>query len=206
MAVYRLRSIWPEYEGSVRVALRALSLEIQNAKPTPKNIVDTEIPVMAEQEPALPIGPWQAAEWQYPVTILPAFEALRCAQLQGDGLAWEFNWRVRRAFFKENRCISMRHVLAELADDSGLDVERFCRDWDSGAERRNVIAESERGWKQLKVPGSPTFVLPSGRQVHNPGAIRVTWGPEHEIQKVEPPERPWLEAYRELLAAATSDA
>ncbi len=28
-----------------------------------------------------------------------------------------------------------------------------------------MLAESRRGWQELKVDGSPTFVLPNGRQV-----------------------------------------
>src|SRR5216110_2848671 len=111
MAVYRLRKLWPEYQRRVRIDWRALSLEVKNGKSTPKNIVDVEIPLMAQQEPDLPIGPWKAAEWQYPVTILPAFEALKCAALQSNRAAWEFSWRARRAFFGESRCLSMRHVL-----------------------------------------------------------------------------------------------
>ncbi len=204
MAVYRLRKLWPEYERRVRIAWRTLSLEVKNRKSTPKNIVDVEIALMAQQEPKLPIGPWKAAEWQYPVTILPAFEALKCAMLQGDGPAWEFNWRARKAFFDESRCISTRHVLCELAGQSGLDVEHFMRDWDSGRQRPTVLAESHRGWEELKVPGSPTFVLPSGRQVHNPGALRVTWGPNYSIQRVDPPQKAWQEAFRELLDAAVA--
>jgi hypothetical protein len=204
MAVYRLRSLWPDFGGRVRIAWRSLALEIKNRKSTPKHIVDVEIPLMAEQEPDLPIGPWRAPEWQYPATILPAFEAVKCASLQGDERAWEFAWRTRRAFFAESRCISMRHVLLDLAGESDLDVNRFAQDWDSGTRRAEVLADTHRGWEELRVPGSPTFVLPSGRCVHNPGAYRVTWGPNHEIEQVDPPEQPWREAFRELLNEAAS--
>jgi predicted DsbA family dithiol-disulfide isomerase len=206
MAVYRLRKIWPEYADRVRIAWQALSLELHNREATPKNIVEAEIPLMAWQEPDLPIGPWKAADWQYPATILPAFEALRCAELQSDSLAWEFSWMLRKAFFADSRCISMRHVLLELSHECGLDVERFSRDWDSGAQRPLVIAESQRGWEQVKVPGSPTFVLPSGRRIHNPGALRVSWGPNAELQKIEPPEQPWLEAFDQFLVEAATHA
>ena len=58
------------------------------------------------------------------------------------------------------------------------------------------------GWQELKVPGSPTFVLPSGRKMHNPGAYRVSWGPRHEVEQVEPPEQPWTAAYQALFDAA----
>lgn len=190
----------------MRIVPRALALEIKNEKSTPKYIVDVEIKLMAEQEPDLEIGPWSAPDWQYPVTFLPAFEAVRCAGRQSDQAAWELAVRIRRAFFHESRCVSMRHVLIELAREGGLDLGRFCRDWDSGAERATVLAESHRGWDELKVPGSPTFVLPGGRQVHNPGALRVTWSPRHEVQKVDPPASPWREAFRDFLDEALGRA
>ena len=206
MAVYRLRLLWPEFRSRVKIAWRSLALEIKNRKSTPKTIVDVEISLMAEQQPDLPIGPWRAPEWQYPVTILPAFEAVKCASLQGGERAWDFAWRTRRAFFAESRCISMRHVLLELARESALDVDRFAADWDSGTFRAEVLADTHRGWEELRIPGSPTFVLPSGRCVHNPGAYRVTWGPNHEVERVDPPERPWREAFQELLDEAASSS
>ena len=202
--MYRLRFLWPEYADRVRIAWRALSLEWKNNKSTPKDIVDAEILLMARQELELPIGAWQAPEWQYPVTLLPAFEALGCAERQGEQQGWEFSWRVRRAFFEQSRNVAMRHVLLELAAESGLDVARFRHDWDSGTERRRALEESVRGWEELKVAGSPTFVLPSGRQIHNPGAWQVTWGKNHEIVAVDRAVTPWREAYRELLDGALS--
>jgi predicted DsbA family dithiol-disulfide isomerase len=208
MAVYRLRQLWPEYGGRVRVAWRALSLEVKNGQSTPKFILDQEIPLMARQEPDLPISLWRAPEWQYPVTLLPAFEALACAARQGDERAWEYSWRVRSAFFAESRCVSMRHELRKVARECGLDLARFQDDWDSGAQRRPVLAESHTGWEVVKVPGSPTFVLPSGRQIHNPAALKATWSEEKQIVKVDPPpdapDGDWRRVYRALLDAAAS--
>jgi hypothetical protein len=52
------------------------------------------------------------------------------------------------------------------------------------------------------VPGSPTFVLPSGRQIPNPGAWRITWGPNYEVKRIDPPEMTWREAFDDLFKAA----
>jgi hypothetical protein len=202
MAVYRLRLLRPRWEGRLTFVSRALALELKNSKSTPKPIVDVEIGLMAEQEPDLPIRPWSAPEWCYPVTLLPAFEAVSCARRQAAERAEEYAWLARLAFFDRSRCVSMRHVLVELAGEAGLDVERFTRDWDSGSARPEILAESHHGWEELKVPGSPTFVLPSGRQIHNPGAVRVTWGPKYQVQRVDPPEKPWRQAFEELFEAA----
>ena len=204
--MYRLRQLWPEYGARVRVAWKALILEVKNGQSTPKFILDQENPLMTRQEPDLPMRDWTAPEWQYPVTILPAFEALACAERQGDEPAWEFSWRVRVAFFAESRCISMRHELRKLARESGLDLDRFQADWDSGVERRRVLEESHQGWEVLKVEGSPTFVLPNGRQVHNPAALKATWSKDKRIEKVDPPpdapDGDWRRVYRAFLDEA----
>lgn len=199
--MYRLRQVWDDYRGRLRVAWKSLALEIKNSKPTPMHILDHEIPLMAEQDPTLPIGPWKARPYEYPPTMLPAFEAIKCAALQGDDPAWVFSWNVRLAFFRDSRCICMRHVLRELAGESGLDVERFQRDWDSGAQRPRVLAESHHGWEEIKVLCSPTFVLADGRQYPNPGAYQVTWS-QGKPAEIRPPEREWREAFREMLNAA----
>lgn len=204
--MYRLRALWPEYGARVRVAWKALALEIKNSQSTPKPILDQENPLMTRQEPDLPMSPRQAPDWEYPGTILPAFEALACAREQGDDLAWAFSWRVRVAFFAESRNLAMRHVLLELARESGLDGDRFAADWDSGTRRPRVLAESHHGWEVLKVQGSPTFLLPNGRQVFNPAALRVTWTPDKRVNKVHPPadapDGDWRRAYRAFLDEA----
>lgn len=128
MAVYRLRKIWPEYGGRVRIVFRALSLELKNGRSTPKPIVESEIPLMAQQEPDLPIAPWSAHDWEYVPTLLPAFEAEKAAAQQGDEAAWEFGWRVRHAFFAQSRTICMRFEVARR------------RDWTSIAFSRTGIA------------------------------------------------------------------
>ncbi len=151
--MYRLRSLWPEYGARVRVSWKTLALEIKNRDGTPKHIVDEEIGVLQRLDPELPIRPWSAPEWQYPQTILPAFEAIASAEEQGDGPAWEYSWRVRVAFFAESRCISLRHVLIDLARESGLGVERFVAAWDSGLHRPRILADSHRGWEEITVQG-----------------------------------------------------
>jgi hypothetical protein len=39
--------------------------------------------------------------------------------------------------------------------------------------KRQVLAEAQAGWEQLKVEGSPTFVLPSGKQASYPALPKV---------------------------------
>ncbi|GAC1513607.1 MAG: hypothetical protein NVS2B16_18870 [Chloroflexota bacterium] len=172
------------------MVFRSLSLELQNRRPTPKPVVDVEILLMVRQEPDLPVLPWRRSEWEYVPTLLPAFEAEKAAAQQGDDAAWEFGWRVRHAFFAESRTICTRFELTKVAEEAGLDVDLFLREWDSGRPRAAVLADSERGWKDLSVRGSPTFILPGGKQVWNPAAARVTFGRGYSVKEYVPPDCP----------------
>jgi hypothetical protein len=58
----------------------------------------------------------------------------------------------------------MRHEIFALAERAGLDMVLFAADYDSGVTKRLILQEAQDGWERLKVEGSPTLVLPSGRQ------------------------------------------
>ena len=173
IAAYRLRQLRDAYRGRVIVVHKCLALEYVNRQPTPKPTLDSEIPILMLQQPDLPWQPWHAPLWQWPVTIWPAFEAVKCAERQSAELADDLAWAIRTAFFVESRCISMRDVLLALAAQVGLEMSRFTADFDSGHAKPQVIAEAREGWEQLKVAGSPSFVLPSGRQISNLGLPEV---------------------------------
>jgi predicted DsbA family dithiol-disulfide isomerase len=96
------------------------------------------------------------------VTIWPAFEAVACAEKQSLVLADDLAWAIRLAFFDECQCISMRHVLMDLAAGSGLDMQQFTADYDSGRCKQQVVQDASDGWERLGVPGSPSWILPSG--------------------------------------------
>lgn len=165
IAAFRLRKLRDEYRGSLVIEHKSLALEYVNRQPTPKRVLDSECPLLMLQEPELSWEPWHAALSEWPVTVWPAFEAVKCAERQGPALADELDWAIRSAFFAESRCISMRHILFELAEQVGLEMGRFAQDFDSGRTKALVVQEAREGWERLKVPGSPTFVLPSGRQI-----------------------------------------
>jgi predicted DsbA family dithiol-disulfide isomerase len=165
LTTYRLRKLRDEYRGKIVIDYKSLSLEYVNKRPTPKGILDNETPILLLAEPEIPYQPWNAPDTEWPVTMWPAFEAIKCAERQNPDLAAELDWAIRKAFFADSQCISMRHVLLALADQVGLDMQRFTDDFDSGLCKRQVVQESQMGWEHLKVEGSPTFVLPNGKQV-----------------------------------------
>lgn len=204
LAAYRLRRLREEYAGRVEVAHRSLALEYVNREPTPKRVLDVELPVLMLEEPGIPYRPWAAPDSEWPVTMWPAFEAVKCAERQGLALADELDWRIRVAFFAESRCVSMRHVLIALAGEAGLDVDRFTADLDSGVAKQEVVAEARQGWEVLQVDGSPTLVLPGGEQVSNPGLPEIDLDEEHgyRIRAVRPAPcagDACLDIYRALL-------
>ena len=188
VTAYRLRQLREEYRGRVTIAYKSLALEYVNRRPTPKPILDNETPILLLEEPEIPYQPWHAPLSEWPVTMWPAFEAIKCAERQGQDMAAELDWAIRTAFFAESQCISMRHVLLALAEKGGLDMQRFAEDFDSGVTKGQVLQEAQEGWERLKVEGSPTFVLPSGEQVSYSGLPKVTLDEAQHARlvKVEP--------------------
>jgi predicted DsbA family dithiol-disulfide isomerase len=185
---YHLRQLRDEYRGRVVIERKSLALEYVNKEPTPKPILDNETPTLLLAAPDIPYQPWHAPLSEWPVTMWPAFEAVKCAERQGPDAAAELDWAIRVAFFADSRCISMRHVLFELAEEVGLDRSRFAADFDGGVTKAQVLEEARDGWERLKVEGSPTFVLPSGEQRAYVGLPKVELDEErhYRIVAVEP--------------------
>jgi predicted DsbA family dithiol-disulfide isomerase len=165
----RWRRLRNEFRDRLVVVHKSLALEYVNSRPTPKISTEAELAVLVAEEPGIPYARWERPDSEWPVTLWPAFEAVKCAERQSLPLADDLAWAIRVALFAENRCVSMRHVLLDLADSVGLDGPSFVSDFDSGVAKGQVIAEAQEGWERLKVPGSPTFVLASGEQIAPPG-------------------------------------
>ncbi len=90
-----------------------------------------------------------------------AFEVVKCAERQSLALADDLDWAIRVAFFAQSRCISLRHVLLELAQQVDLDRERFADDFDRGVTKYQVLQEAQEGWNyhlsnQQKSTGATT--------------------------------------------------
>jgi len=204
---FRLRKLMPEYEGKLQIAWRALSLEYVNNAPS--NILGLiyEGGILKMAEPKLAVKEWAHNEIIPPTTFLPAFEALACAQVQGYDAAAEMSWELRHAVYAESRNISLRHEVFAIAESAAkktkLDVEQFKKDWDAGRYKGAVIAESSKGWHEIKVDGSATMVLPNGSQFSNPAIGEFDFDERKgEVRDYHPPEKDWLTTYREILNSA----
>lgn len=175
-AVYRLLEARRRLELDAEVVLEHLAypLELFDERGTDMRLLEAEIPVLAGAEPGAGWQRWAGQDWEWPVTTLPALEAVRAAHLQGAAAAERLDRALRLAFFGQSRRISLRHVIIEVAREcEGLDVDSLIEAIDDGTARRRVIDESRLA-AASSVLGSPHLFLPDGTDVHNPG-LRVSW-------------------------------
>lgn len=171
IAAVRIRSVTREYRGRVDVAFKALPLEWVNDRPTPRGILEAEWWIAALHEPAAKFAPYTAEA--YPDSTLPAFEAAKCAGMQGKDEAYKYDLLLRQAFFGRSLNISDREVLVQLAQEAGLDTRRFEQDLESGQAAELVRADYEEGAAFLDPRGTPSFVLPDNTQMYNPAAATL---------------------------------
>ncbi|MCC7129031.1 MAG: hypothetical protein B6D39_06355 [Anaerolineae bacterium UTCFX2] len=155
----------PEYQGRVRLRVRAFPLEIYGGGPPDRNELELEIWLAAIQEPEAAFKPFKE-EWL--TTTLPAFEGAWCAFQQGEAFGYEFDLRIRRAFFYESRNIGRPEVILELAREADLDLDRFTRMFNSGEARKAVLEEGRLGKEVYKVRGTPTVMLADGKKLRHP--------------------------------------
>lgn len=211
LATYRLRQRLPRVGSHVRLVWRCLSLEHINKRPVLQPLIEAERDLFAQIEPALPYEPWARQTWDWPTTMWPAAEALACAQLQSADAALALSWALRYAFFAQSRNIALRHEIMAIAEEVAadvaanvplLDVGQFKVDWDSGRMKAVVIAESRRGWRELQLNGSPTFILPDGRRLTNPAVGEIDFDEEaYVLRRYEPFEGDVQAVYGEMLDA-----
>ena len=83
---------------------------------------------------------WAAPDYAWPVTMLPPMEAVQAAALQSPSAAEELDRGLRRAFWGESRCISLRHVILEVANEcDGVDVGALAAALDDGRARAPLL-------------------------------------------------------------------
>ena len=165
--------------GRLEIDNRPFGLEVVNERPTPKLTLDAEVAVVGALDPAAGWQMWQGKAYEYPVTMLPAMEAVEAAKDQGLGPAAALDRALRVAFFAESKTVSMRHVILEVAGSvPGLDAAALTERLDAGAARATLMREIERSRDDDRVKGSPHVFLADGGEMHNPG-IETEWEGEH---------------------------
>src|SRR5436305_1987660 len=130
-------------DGRVALDHRAFPLELFNRRPTPKRTLDAEIPVAGALDPAAGWQPWQDEPQHWPVTTLLALEAVQAAKEQGLVASEMLDRDLRVAFFGESRCISMRHVILDVAEEcEAVDAGALADALDDGRARRSMFDQA----------------------------------------------------------------
>jgi predicted DsbA family dithiol-disulfide isomerase len=204
LAVFRLHQARNtlDLEGAVLFDHRAFLLEVANERATPRRILDAEIPVAGALEPAAGWQMWQDDPSRWPVTTLPAMEAVQAAKEQDLAASEELDRALRVAFFGRSRCISLRSVILEVAGEcESVDVDRLRDALDDGRARR-LVMEQHASADGEGVKGSPHLFLPDGTDVHNPGVAFRWEGEEGKGFPVITDDDP--EVYTDLLQRAAA--
>jgi predicted DsbA family dithiol-disulfide isomerase len=178
-------AVWRLHDARRRLGLadrvhfdhRAFPLELFNAQPTPRDELEPELPACAALAPRAGWQAWSAPDWAWPVTMLPAMEAVQAAKAQGFAASESLDIGLRRAFWGESRCVSLRHVILEVASAcDGLDLTTLAAALDAGTARADIFAQWEIA-KTDAVSGSPHLFLHDGTNRENPG-LEVDWREE----------------------------
>jgi len=156
----------PEFQGRATLRIRPFPLELIDGESAPRDILEQERWLEAIQEPAAAFAPYRGDDW--PTTTLPAFEAAWYAARQGDAALANYDLRVRQAFFAEGRNIGRWDVLRQIAEETGLDCQRFDQDVAGGAARAAVVEEARLGRERYRVRGTPTLMLATGTKLRHP--------------------------------------
>ncbi|OLF09604.1 DsbA family oxidoreductase [Actinophytocola xanthii] len=177
LALHTLRAAAARRGGELRVDHRAFPLELFNRMPTPKHIVDAEIVVIGGYDATMGWRMWPGPDCAYPVTMLPAMEAVQAAkdpEVGGLSGSDELDAALRDAFYAQGRCVSIPAVILEVAGQCAqVDAEALAHALAHGRGR----AEVYRDWRtaqQEQVQGSPHLFTADGFEVHNPG-VTYRW-------------------------------
>ncbi|MFF3288456.1 DsbA family protein [Streptomyces sp. NPDC003023] len=176
IAVHRLHATRSRLglDDQVAFDLRAFPLEMLNDAPSPRPGTDSEVARMASLEPTAGWQLWQAKDWLYPSTTLPALEAVLAAKEQSLKASEQLDLGLRRAFWAESRCISHRKVIMDVARETGaVDTGALAEALDDGRARR-TLSDHTATARTDSVDCSPHLFLPDGTEHPNPG-IDVRW-------------------------------
>ncbi|MCC9309737.1 DsbA family protein [Kitasatospora sp. RB6PN24] len=176
VGVYRLHETRRRLglEGKIWFDLRCFPLELFNKRVNYRPGVDSENAVLSGVEPDAGWRLWQGPDWTYPVTMLPALEAVQAAKSQSWHASEQLDRALRLAFWAQGRCISLRHVILEVAEETGaVDVDRLAAALDTGFAR-SLVMEQFHSAENGRVICSPHLFLADGSNLANPG-IALHW-------------------------------
>lgn len=181
LALHTLKSVAHARGDDILIDHRAFPLELFNSRPTPKPILDAEVVAIAGLRPELSWRLWDQPDGMYPVTTLPALEAVQAAKSKVVGglrASDELDEALRKAFYSEARCISMHSVILDVAMCCpSVNVGKLEKLLIKGAARAEIHRQYQIAQNQPSIQGSPHLFIASGLNQHNPG-VRYHWTAE----------------------------
>jgi len=155
----RLGNVEQAYGERVRVHWRTFPL-IPDERPgrlTTEKTREGRRRVAAEEPHALFVPP--ALGLDLPASSMPALTAAKCAERQGQDAFRQFHQRLFVAHFRDNLDIGRQDVLWRVARDSGLDLERFERDYGGGEAYQAALHDYAEGTAWFGVSAVPTVIF-----------------------------------------------
>ena len=147
---------------------RLFLLEDVNQMALNTKVIEGEKPVVGQLVQELEFKPWQRDPSEYPVTSLLANEAVQAAKAQSAHAAEHLDMALRLAFWRDSRCISMRHEILDVADACpDVDTDALAEALDDGRARAGMMHAYHAHRDDIQ--GSPHFFFADGYDVHNPG-------------------------------------
>jgi predicted DsbA family dithiol-disulfide isomerase len=95
----------------------------------------------------------------YPTWSLPALEAAKCAAAQGEEAHERVHTALFEAFFAKGRNIAVRDELLATVRESGVDFDRFLRDFDAGTYRADVLRDYREAHERYGITAIPTVIF-----------------------------------------------
>ena len=95
----------------------------------------------------------------YPTWSLPALEAAKCAAAQGAETFERVHFALFEAFFAKGRNIGLREEVVAVAQEAGVDRERFLQDFGSGRFREDILREYQEAHERYGVTAIPTVIF-----------------------------------------------
>lgn len=171
LALFTLSSAAERRNIPLLIDHRAFPLELFNRRSTPKPVLDAEVIAIAGLRPDLNWRQWDAPEWQYPATTLPAMAAVQAAKsvkVGGISASDQLDRALRRAFYVDHQCISVHSVILDVAAQCDrINTDALAYAMSRGTGLREVFNQ----WtvaNRPEVQGSPQLFA-AGFSAHNPG-------------------------------------
>jgi len=170
VAAVRLHRLKEEYSDRIAIVWKSFPLIAEGTKREFTPYIAKHWKRAGEEEPSIKFTPWPEKS-PMPSASMPGLVANKCAQAQGEVAFENYHLAVFRAYFEQGRDISEKAVLLSLAEENGLDKDRFAADYENEAIRLEILTEYQGARSAGDFSGIPTAFI--GGRFMLEGAVPV---------------------------------